>query len=207
MPFVNPKESPATEHDERKRLRDCASLELQLTDPSPAARRWAAKDLANCPGATSALVAQLQNEPERSVRAVILTSLTELGDDEAIAGMVACLRSEDAAIRNEAIETMKLLPNQVSPIMANLLDDPDPDVRIFTVNILESLRSQNVEEWLKTVILHDDHVNVCAAAVDLLGEVATSASREALQGLKERFPDEPFIAFAADVALKRIDTP
>jgi HEAT repeat protein len=204
MALIKQQQNEILEQDERKQVRDCASLELQLSDPSPSSRRWAARDLVDCPDSSAALVEQLQREEDRSVREIILTTLTQLGDEEAVAGLVNCLRSEDASLRNEAIEAMKLLPDEVAPIMGILLKDPDPDVRIFAVNVLESLRHEQVEGWLKEVIEHDLHVNVCATAVDLLGEVGSSFSREALENLKLRFRNEPFISFAADLALKRI---
>jgi HEAT repeat protein len=204
MAFVKKINSVTIDHDERKRPRDCGSLAHQLSDPDPSARRWAARDLAECPDASTTLIKQLRREMDASVREIILTSLTRRGDEDAVAGLVECLRSEDASLRNEAIEAMKLLPAEVAPIMGGLLSDGDPDVRIFAVNVLESLRHENVEKWLKEVIEHDPHVNVCATAVDLLGEVGTPYSREALENLKARFPDQPYIRFAADIALKRI---
>lgn len=206
MPFIKQKSSEIVEQCQRKQTRDCASLELQLSDPSPAARRWAARDLVDCPDSSAPLVEQLQREEDGSVREIILTTLTQMGDAKAVAGLVNCLRSEDASLRNEAIEAMKLLPDEVAPIMGQLLKDSDPDVRIFAVNVLESLRHDQVEEWLSEVIKHDAHVNVCATAVDLLGEVGTLHSLEALNNLKARFPDEPFIRFATDLAIKRIVT-
>jgi HEAT repeat protein len=204
MPFIKQQTAETIEQCERKQGRDCASLERQLSDPSPAARRWAARDLVECPDASAALIEQLLREDDVSVREIILTTLTKLGDEEAVAGLVNCLRSEDASLRNEAIEAMKLLPDEVAPIMGQLLKDDDPDVRIFAVNVLESLRHEQVEEWLNEVIENDAHVNVCATAVDLLGEVGTSYSWDALKKLKVRFPDEPYIRFATDLALKRI---
>ena len=191
--------------DERKQPRDCASLAVELCSPNPIARRWAARDLIACPGATRALVDQLKREPELSVREVILTTLTRIGDEVAVAGLVDCLRSEDAALRNEAVDAMKQLPEEVAPLMRGLLADADPDVRIFAVNILESLRHPEVEAWLIEVIERDAHVNVCGTAVDLLGEVGSVAARAALGRLKARFQDEPYVQFAADLALTRID--
>jgi tRNA A37 threonylcarbamoyladenosine synthetase subunit TsaC/SUA5/YrdC len=47
-------------------------------------------------------------------------------------------------------------------------------------------------------------VNVCATAVDLLCEVGTEAAIDPLVRLKARFASEPYIQFAADLALKRI---
>jgi HEAT repeat protein len=204
MAFVKKKDSVTVDQEDRKQMRECPDLLLALTDASATARRWAARDLVNCPNAVAALVNQLKCESDLSVREVILTTLTRLGDATAVAGLVDCLRSEDAALRNEAIEAMKQLPDEMAPIMRGLLTDADPDVRIFSVNVLESLRHPEVECWLIDVINQDVQINVCATAVDLLSEVGTAAALEPLERLKARFADEPYIQFAADLALRRI---
>lgn len=190
--------------DTRGKARSLAGLTEELDSDNPVARRWAARDLVSHPEASAALVNRLAREEDASVREVILLTLTEIGGAEAVDALVECLRSEDAALRNEAIEAMKNLPEAVAPIMAGLLEDADPDVRIFAVNVLESLRHPNVERWLISVIEQDPHVNVCATAVDLLGEVGSKLSVLPLQQLKQRFPNEPYIGFAADLALNRI---
>lgn len=191
--------------DGRAVVRDCAGLALELDSGDAAARRWAARDLLHYPGQASAILVQrLQREEQVSVREVILTSLARLGDATAVAGLVACLRSDDAQLRNEAIVALKGLPEEMAPVMGALLADADPDVRILAVNILESLRHPMVEQWLVAVIESDEAVNVCATAVDLLGELGTDAAYGALQQLKRRFADQPYIQFAADLALKRI---
>jgi HEAT repeat protein len=204
MAIVKRKETQEINTDKRSRPRDMEGLVAELSDSNPAARRWAARDLAAFPEAAGALVARLAKETDAAVREAILVSLTLIGNRTAVEGLVECLRSEDAALRNEAIEAMKNLPEAVAPIMAGLLADPDPDVRIFAVNVLESLRHPDVEQWLIEVIRKDEHVNVCATAVDLLGEVGSEAAVPALEALKARFPNEPYIVFAADLALKRI---
>lgn len=204
MPFIKINAPLAIGGDERMQARDYAGLLAELNDADPTARRWAARDLLQFPQATTALVARLQCEDDMSVREIILTSLTRLGDETAVAGLVKCLRCEDAQMRNEAIEAMKALPDEVAPIMGDLLIDDDPDVRIMAVNILESLQHPKVEDWLIEVIDHDSMVNVCGTAVDLLGEVGSAAASEALNRLKQRFAEEPYIQFAADLALKRI---
>jgi len=204
MAFIKKRESEALTQDDRKQTREYPDLLLSLEDDNATTRRWAARDLANCPQAAAALVGRLKRESELSVREVILSSLTQLGDAVAVAGLVDCLRSEDAALRNEAVEAMKLLPEEVAPMMQGLLTDPDPDVRIFSVNVLESLCHPDVEAWLIEVISTDAHINVCATAVDLLSEVGTQQSVLPLQQLKKRFIDAPYIQFAADLALRRI---
>jgi HEAT repeat protein len=197
------KDEPITA-EARQATRDCECLIGQLAASDPTARRWAARDLVDCPQASAALVERLKQEAEVSVREVILTTLTSLGDDTAVAGLVDCLRSEEPALRNEAIEAMQQLPDEVAPIMRGLLSDTDPDVRIFAVNILASLCHPEVEAWLIEVIDRDAHVNVCGTAVDLLGEVGTASARESLLRLKARFADEPYIRFATDLALGRL---
>ncbi len=203
MALIKPQRSPDAT-PARELERDCASLVISLNNPSAVTRRWAARDLANCPDSSVALVARLGMEFDASVREVILTTLTRLGDSVAVAGLVQCMRSEDAALRNEAIEAMKLLPDAVAPIMRDLLADPDSDLRIFAVNILESLKHPDVELWLREVIERDPHINVCATAVDLLGEVGSEAALVSLQQLKARFAGQTYIQFAADLAIKRI---
>ncbi|MBV5310920.1 HEAT repeat domain-containing protein [Chromatium okenii] len=195
---------PTTTDDERQHSRDQAGLLLALADPSSLVRRWAARDLLAYPNASAALVERLLIETEPSVIEVILTTLTRIGDECAVVGLIRCLRTENAMLRNAAIEAMKLLPDEVAPLMGRLLNDADPDVRIFAVDVLESLRHPQVESWLIRVITEDAHLNVCGAAVDLLGEVGSECARPALLALKQRFIDEPYIQFAADLALTRI---
>ena len=138
------------------------------------------------------------------MREAILNSLLRLHDPSISSGLADCLRSEDAALRNDVIDAFKQLGDEVAPILRSLLADPDPDVRIFVVNILNSGRHPDVEQWLIEVIERDTHVNVCATAVDLLCEVGTEAAIDPLLHLKARFAHEPYIQFAADLALKRV---
>jgi HEAT repeat protein len=190
--------------DTRGEVRDLEGLTAQLNGSDATHRRWAARELANFPEASTVLVQRIVLETDASVREMLLASLTRLHDSVAIAGLATCLRSENVALRNEAIEAMAQLPDAVGPIVECLLADADPDVRIFTVNILESLRHPNVESWLIAVIEHDATLNVCATAVDLLVEVGTPAARAPLQRLMARYPDEPYIQFAAELAIKRM---
>src|SRR5665647_614424 len=184
MAFIKKQNTESVVQEKRKQTRECPDLLAGLEADNPTARRWAARDIVNCPDVAAALVERLKREEDLSVREVILTTLTRLGNATAVAGLVDCLRSEDAALRNEAIEAMKQLPDEVAPIMQVLLADPDPDVRIFAVNILESLCHPDVESWLIDVIETDPHVNVCATAVDLLSEVGSAAAVAALVRLK-----------------------
>jgi HEAT repeat protein len=180
------------------------NLATALNDADVVVRRLAARNMAQDRRSVSALLARLDIEQDASVRDAVLASLAAIGSVQAVDGLADCLRSEEAGLRNAAIETLKSMPHAAPTIMPRLLDDDDPDVRIFAVNILESLRHPQVEDWLLGVIGADPHINVCATAVDLLGEVGTSRAAVALQALPARFPDDPYIVFAASLALRRL---
>ena len=204
MAFIKQQAPQAVNEDERTTVRDFHGLSAELNNDNATARRWAVRDLVNFPHASDVLVARLKIEEDASVRTAILSSLAQLGDETAMSGLVTCLRSDEASLRNEAIEVLKAIPDEVGPIINTLLNDSDSDVRIFTINILESLRHDNVEQWLMSVIDNDDQVNVCATAVDLLSEVGTDLSIQSLINLKQRFANEPYMCFSVDLALKRI---
>jgi HEAT repeat protein len=205
MGFIKKTKSPATDATKGGKSRDYEVLIAQLSDDEPGRRRWAARDLVEFPNAATPLLERLQIEAVFAVREAIFTSLARLRDTAAVSGLVRCLSSEDAPLRNEAIEALKALPDEVAPIMSELLRNESADVRILAVNVLESLRHPDVERWLIEVIDHDLAVNVCGCAVDLLAEVGTPAARDALERLQRRFATEPYIQFAAGLALKRID--
>ena len=189
---------------EPKEQRSCEELIAALEDSDATVRRHAAQQITSCHDAATALVNRLKREENTAVREAILNTLLRLHDPSIGSGLAECLRSEDAALRNDVIEAFKQLGDEVAPILRSLLADPDPDVRIFVVNILNSERHPDVEQWLIEVIERDAHVNVCATAVDLLCEVGAKASMDPLFRLKTRFAHEPYIQFAADLALKRI---
>ena len=182
----------------------CEELVAALEDSDAKVRRHSAQKITACLDAAAALISRLKREENTAVREAILNSLIHLHDPSIGSSLADCLRSEDAALRNDVIEAFKQLGDEVSPILNILLDDPDPDVRIFVVNILNSEHYPDVEQRLIEVIERDAHVNVCATAVDLLCEVGTEAAIDPLLHLKARFAHEAYIQFAANLALKRI---
>ncbi len=204
MGFIKNKEKHEIQYKKRKNVRNFAGLLEQLKDNDPETRCWAARDLASYPESVSSLASVLAEETHLNVREAILTSLTLIGGSEAVSELVNFLRSDDASIRNDVIEVMKSMPDAVAPIMSDLLTDADSDVRIFAIDILESLRHPHVEKWLIDVILDDNHVNVCANAVNLLGEIGTDDALAPLKSLKEKFKSVPYIKFAVDMAVNKI---
>jgi HEAT repeat protein len=183
---------------------DPRPLLARLHAAEPSQRRAAARGLAAYPPAAAELCARLGVEPAASVRSVILTSLIGMQSDAVVCGLLPCLRSEDAALRNGVIEALQRMPDALVPHIRPLLEDEDSDVRIFAVNVLGALAHPQAPRWLEAVLRCDPHVNVCAAAVEGLAELGDAASVPALAGLAARFPGEQFIAFAVQAALARI---
>ncbi|WP_337271225.1 HEAT repeat domain-containing protein [Oryzifoliimicrobium ureilyticus] len=186
--------------------RPIAELVATLRSDDQTVRLCAIRSLGISGGAPAidALCRHLVAENDRSTRDVIAVELARLGGEPVVEGLMPLLRSDDAALRNIAIDVLKELPADVAPRMEALLDDPDPDVRIFLVNVLEALRHPAVEDWLVAVITMDTNINVVGTALDLLYEVGSSASVPALRAAIARFPDQPFVTFSAENALRRI---
>jgi HEAT repeat protein len=203
MPFVQ-KNNASDAAQTTNRTPDLETLLTQLVSTQASERRVAARLLGEHASSSEALCEQLWREKEASVREVIMTTLTTLGDEEAIDTLILCLRSEDASIRNEAIEAMKQLPAAMGPHIEDLLEDADADVRLFTVNVLSALAHHDTEKWLCKVLKEEDNVNVCGAALDVLTEIGTRASKDPIQTVCRKFPQNAYIQFAAKLALKRI---
>jgi HEAT repeat protein len=130
-----------------------------------------------------------------------------MANEGAATALLPLLRSEDAELRNGAIEALASMPAAVGPRISALLHDADPDVRIFTVNLLGELRHERVGPWLMQVLEHEENVNVVAAALEVLAEVGQAENAPSIRQTMARFADEPFVQFAAEAALERMSSP
>ena len=183
---------------------DLATLYAKLDSAESPVRRAAARALSNHPEAAMRLCDRLEVETSPSVRAVLFTSLIRLECSEVVTRLIGHLRSEDAALRNGAIEALQEMRASVTAHVRDLLDDGDSDVRIFAVNILGALCDPETPALLAAIVEHEPHVNVCAAAVDALAEVGGPEAVGPLRALRGRFADEPFMTFAIDTAIRRV---
>ncbi|MCD0416493.1 HEAT repeat domain-containing protein [Rubrivivax sp. JA1024] len=197
--------APLREVVEREFPRDLPGLLSQLRSADAERRRWAARDLAVHPQAVPALGEALSHEDDAGVRYALFTSLTALADAASVDVLLPLLRTEDAGLRNGAIEALAEMPQAVSPRVEALLHDADPDVRIFAVNLLAELRHPRVPDWLAQVLAEDPQVNVVAAAIDALAEAGSPQHVPALRAASARFAADPFVGFAAQMAIERIE--
>jgi HEAT repeat protein len=191
----------------REHPRDLPGLLTQLRSGDAEQRRWAARDLARHAQAATALGEQLLREADTSVREALFTSLQAIASEGAAGALLPLLRSEDAQLRNGAIESLAGMPQAVGPRMASLLRDADVDVRIFSVNLLGELRHPQVPTWLLQVLQHETNINVVAAALEVMAEVGTPEHSNAVRAVAQRFAGDAFIGFAVDMAVERIEAP
>ena len=206
MPLIKPvkrSEPPVITESESLPLADLVSM---LGSDLAETRQSALGGLTAYLEAAIPLCHQLELEQDAPTREMIAVVLSRMGSAKTVEELLPLLRSDNATLRNTVIDILKLLPTDVAPHMETLLDDPDPDVRIFAVNILETLLHPKVEDLLIAVISVDAHVNVVETALDLMGEVGNDAALPALAVVNTRFPGEPFIAFAVNNALKQIQS-
>ncbi len=186
---------------------DETTLLVQLRDPQPDQRRLAALDLATQPRRTEAIAAlgaQVAVETDPSAREAMLTAMLGYGGREVVEVLIPLLRSEDASLRNEVIEVLQQFTDEVAPFIEVMLQDEDPDYRIFSINVISHLNHPHAPQWLHSVICNDPHVNVCCAAIEGLAEVGTPDMVAALEALPTRFNDDPFVTFGVQMAIARI---
>ena len=175
-----------------------------LEGATAAGRREAAHLLAGDPDAVDPLADRLGREADNSVREAILLALGRIGTEAAAERLFDLLGSEDVWLRNAAIETLAEMDAAVIGALDRALSDLDSDRRIFAVNILVSLRHRAAVDYARRVLAEDDHVNVVAAAIDVLAEIGTPDMIPEIGAAAARFSDAPFLTYAARAASRRI---
>jgi hypothetical protein len=79
-----------------------------------------------------------------------------------------------------------------------------PTCACWPPNWRATCRRKIATRLLCRLLEHEQHPNVCAAAIDVLAEVGTRDAVPALQACAERFAGTPFLPFAVSIAIARI---
>jgi HEAT repeat protein len=201
MPFIK---RGAPNQTEGATTTDVAHQLAGLRDRDPEVRWTTARKIGGVADAVPALAAALKTEPNPRVREALMTALMRVGDKASVQALLPYLRAQDAAQRSAAIETLQVLPEAVSPFMATLLGDADPDVRILATELVRNMPAEQATRILNALLEHELQPNVCAAAIDVLAEVGTRDALPALRACAERFRDTPFLPFAIATTIARI---
>jgi HEAT repeat protein len=183
---------------------DVALHEAALGSADAESRWAAARALAGRYGAVPVLAAALAAETVPRVREAIMTALMRIGDDASVRMIVPYLRSQDAGLRAAAVDTLQSLPEAIAPFIRTLFGDSDSDVRLLATELTRNMEAPEATRLLCDLIEHEQHPNVCAAAIDVLAEVGTSDALPVLERCAVRFAATPFLPFAVSVAIARI---
>lgn len=124
----------------------------------------------------------LQTHQEASVRAEAVSVLGLWGHEAALALLLSCLEDKDAAVRMRAVESLGRIGDQaaVSGLAQTLCSDSNLWVRQQAAVALGRIGDLRAVSSLIEALDHD-HVLVQAGAVDALGHLPCSATRQALR--------------------------
>src|SRR5512141_2440347 len=139
--------------------------------------RWAAARVAgDMPGGVQALGRALAREPDRRVREAIFTGLARAASDESVEVVVSFLRSDDAQLRTGALDALQAMKGAVRSQVPRLLRDDDIDVRLLACELARNLPGDDATRLLCELLEEETEPNVCASALEVLGEVGGPAA-------------------------------
>ena len=118
--------------------------------------------------------------------------------------MFRMLKSENAYLRNAAITFLQQYGKEAEEFFKKLMEDEDPDIRIFAINILGDVKFEDSVDLLRYFIMKETHINALMTAIDYLGEVGDESDIPMLEALKAQYKDEPYVTFGIDMAIERI---
>lgn len=183
---------------------DRAKLAAALTEGTDY-ERWAAARLAGeSPQGLSILRDALSREANPRVREAIFTGLARIRTSESAEAVLPYLGSDDASVRAGALDALRAMPVATAPHIARVLKDDDPDVRLLACELVRNQPSGDASRLLSNLLATESQANVCAAAVEVLAEVGGPELLPMLADCAARFPEDPFLSFAIEVARERI---
>ncbi|HEY1014697.1 MAG TPA: HEAT repeat domain-containing protein [Herpetosiphonaceae bacterium] len=153
--------------------------------------------------AADTLYEALGAEDWRRRRAAVAGLIAQDSPDM-IAHLLRSIRTmhHSPSVLNSALQVLAQTAVDVVPALAELLGDPDPDLRVYAILALSDHPDPRTDAAL-LVALHDGDMNVRFHAIDALGKLRVAAAIEPLLALAET--REFFLAFPALDALRRID--
>ncbi len=128
-------------------------------------------------------------------------AIRKIGGKEAVTGVIPLLRSDEAPVRNGAMDILRALGVQDLQSLIALLKDEDVDIRIFIADILGSAGNVMAVAPLCEALLKDPEVNVRYQAAVSLGNLGLP---EAAKCLNQAMRDEEWVQYSVIEALAKI---
>jgi len=147
-------------------------------------RIYAAEDLgyANQVAGVAALLARLEVEPSAAVKQAIFAALGQIEDESVIEAMIALLDSEDAFVRNQAVEVLRQRDGRIGTYLERAFNEGDADRRKFVVDVLAYMGgTESIGIYQRA--LADADVNVRISAIESAGAAHRRELKERIEAL------------------------
>ena len=188
-------DTEAQSDEKRSAERTQEQLIADLASADSSTKRWAIRDLANTENAHKVVLERLPTENDPTVIEALFSALEHNMTDADASQLITMLKSEQVQLRNGAIELMQQNPDLFAQNIHKLMQDEDPDTRIFCVDIIGAVAHPEALNWLHHIALNDDNENVVGTALDKLAEVCNASTYDILQTVESRFPNHAYITF------------
>jgi hypothetical protein len=156
----------------------------KLRRADEAGRIYAAQDIgyANATEGVTPLLDRLAVESSRKVREAIFGALESIDDESVIAGATGLLASEDAFIRNQAVELLKRRGPRATLVLARVFPDMNGDQRKLVLDVLAGLDGPGASAIYR-LALSDSDPNVAITAIENLARMGKTEFRERIEEL------------------------
>ncbi len=164
---------------------------IELLDRLPALAR----------GARLGAIETLVRNSSPGIRARALRMGAALLSDDALTTYLR--NDDDAVLRNSGLEMLKMRGGRGFSLAVSLLQDPDPDVSLQAVLVLDHLKDPRALEPLRAQLRHSD-ANVRQAVIVSIGHMGDARS---IPDLLPFLSSEPWFQLAAVEALGDLRSP
>lgn len=167
--------------------------------------RWAAaRAAADFPDQARALGEAALRERDPRVREAIFTSLVRIATPGSVEALLPLLRVDEASLRTGALDALLSMKSLAWPYVPGLLRDRDSDVRLLACELARGMPGDDATRVLCDLLEDEVAPNVCASAVEVLGEVGGPDALPTLARCAARFRETAFLEFAIRITADRI---
>ncbi len=172
-------------------------------------RRQILKALAATPEALEFFLNQALEEDQPLLLQLIFDSLMSLAqidgqERSVVSAMLRLMREGDASRRGLAVRFLSAFPHVTAEIVPTLLRDPDVDIRLYALDVIQHLVHPDVPNWIVSVLESEEHPNVIASAIDRGLEAGCTELQPLFRSVSERFSHVPFVQFVVKLAHRRL---
>lgn len=173
-------------------LKNLPKIVQHLQDQDPSDRRQAAEQLAEGDERAIYPLIKALSDPSAGVQDAAMRSLIAIGG-EVTAYMIIPLLREGTYLRNTALIILTRLGTVTVPLLYVLLEDKDPDIRKFAIDLMCDIK-EGVQRERLLPMFKDENANVRAATAKAVGELGYD---DAIPYLVDTLQDEEWVAFYA----------